>query len=202
MSGPTATVVLVINRVVGRDWPKQAMLPFYCPSLSTISSTKFLTTLASARPLLCFMTYPTILLSTFLFPARNAATSLGRACIAVSQSRCNSERDEDADADCDAEAGVLESAVSCSSLASWVGVRESGFVNMYLRRNFPDVPARNFLLTRRCEGKWDMYQLRYHFELNLLIPQTDQQSGGSCQTFASQQTVDRWAHGLTLKRKS
>ena len=88
----------------------------YRPSLSTISSTNVRTTFASARPLLCFMTYPTILLSTFLFPARNAATSLGRAWIAASQSGCNSDWGEDID--CDDESGVLESAVSWSSWAS------------------------------------------------------------------------------------
>ena len=94
------------------------MLSCYRPSRSTICSTRFLTTFASARPLLCFMTYPTILLSTFLFPARSVATSLGRAWIAASQSNCNSELGEDDDADCEDESGVLESAVSCSSLAS------------------------------------------------------------------------------------
>ena len=82
-----------------------------------MSSTRLLAIFALARPLLCFMTCPTILLSTFLFPARKAATSLGRASIAVSQSDCNSEWSED-DANCDDEPGVLEKAVSCSSLAS------------------------------------------------------------------------------------
>ena len=131
---------------------KQVVLPCYRPSRSTISSTKFLTILASARPLLCFMTCPTILLSTFLFPARKAATSLGRAWIAASQSNCNSEWGEDDNADCDDEPDVLERAVSCSSLASRVGECEDGFVSMCLRRNFPDVPATLFV-NMRCKRK-------------------------------------------------
>ena len=131
-------------------------LPCYRPSRSTISSTRFLTIWALARPLLCFMTCPTILLSTFLFPARNAAISLGRARIAASQSNCNSERGEDDDSDWGDESEILERAISCSSLASWVGVCEVGFVSIYLRRNFPDVPMQehHYLSTEmRSESK-------------------------------------------------
>jgi len=53
-------------------------------------STRFLTAEASARPLLFFMTYPTILFSTFLLPARRAATSLGRSAIADWHRVCSS----------------------------------------------------------------------------------------------------------------
>jgi hypothetical protein len=89
------------------------------PSRSTICSTRFLATFASAHPLLCFMTYPKILLITLLFPARSVATSLRRAWIAASQCNCNSDWGEDDEADCEDESGaLLESAVSYSSLAS------------------------------------------------------------------------------------
>ena len=151
----SSPAIIVLSKLKVFDYffgHKQATMPCHRPSRSTICSTKFLTTFASARPLLCFMTYPIILLSTFLFPARNEATSLGRAWIAASQSNCNSELGEDEDV-ADESGILLESAVSWSSLASWVGVCEVGFVNMCLRRNFPDVPVKRLFVNKDMKSE-------------------------------------------------
>ena len=42
-------------------------------------------------------------------------------------------------------------------------------------------------------------QLQFHSVLDLLIPQIDQQSAGFRRMFGFEQTIDQWAHWLTLE---